>query len=213
VLFGFLMARLGLIPALIAVLSQARRAAASFSFHQEVLVLTVVMSVFAVLVLLYVLKMPIPSSQGTYGYLSNLAFGFGVAFSLQNLRLLLHRVVLGTLIACCRASALVASGCCFRLPSRCRRLRRSSCSRGSTTGRSTAVDQFDPRPPSGGDGLAVTVWDGYQMARPGAARGLRLRSRRSRRFSRVASGRFDRARGSAAAEWALLFGARPNTSR
>jgi len=63
VLFGFLMARLGLIPALVAVLFASAAAGREFRF-KEVFVLTVVMSVFAVLVLLYVLKMPYPLVAG-----------------------------------------------------------------------------------------------------------------------------------------------------
>jgi len=63
VLFGFLMVRLGLIPALVAVLFASALAGREFRF-KEVLVLTVIMSVFAVLVLLYVLKMPYPLVAG-----------------------------------------------------------------------------------------------------------------------------------------------------
>ena len=63
VLFGFLMARLGLIPALVAVLFASALAGREFRF-KEVFVLTAVMSVFAVLVLLYVLKMPYPLVAG-----------------------------------------------------------------------------------------------------------------------------------------------------
>jgi hypothetical protein len=63
VLFGFLMARLGLIPALVAVLFASALAGHEFRF-KEVFVLTVVMSVFAVLVLLYVLRMPYPLVAG-----------------------------------------------------------------------------------------------------------------------------------------------------
>ena len=63
VLFGFLMARLGLIPALVAVLFASALAGREFRF-KEVSVLAVVMSVFAVLVLLYVLKMPYPLVAG-----------------------------------------------------------------------------------------------------------------------------------------------------
>ena len=63
VLFGFLMARLGLIPALIAVLFASAAGGREFRF-KEVFVLTVVMSAFAVLVLLYVLKMPYPLIAG-----------------------------------------------------------------------------------------------------------------------------------------------------
>ena len=63
VLFGFLMVRLGLIPALVAVLFASALAGREFRF-KEVLVLTVIMSVFAVLVLLYALKMPYPLVAG-----------------------------------------------------------------------------------------------------------------------------------------------------
>jgi len=63
VLFGFLMARLGLIPALVAVLFASAAAGREFRL-KEMFVLAVVMSVFAVLVLLYVLKMPYPLIAG-----------------------------------------------------------------------------------------------------------------------------------------------------
>ena len=59
VLFGFLMARLGLIPALAAVLVVSAAGGREFRV-KEVLVLTALMSVFAVVVLLYILKMPYP---------------------------------------------------------------------------------------------------------------------------------------------------------
>jgi len=63
VLFGFLMARLGLIPALAAVLFVSAAGGREFRV-KEVLVLTALMSVFAVLVLLYLLKMPYPLIAG-----------------------------------------------------------------------------------------------------------------------------------------------------
>jgi hypothetical protein len=63
VLFGFLMARLGLIPALVGVLFVSAAGGREFRL-KEVLVLTAVMSVFAVVVLLYVLKMPYPLIAG-----------------------------------------------------------------------------------------------------------------------------------------------------
>jgi len=62
VLFGSLM-RLGLIPALVAVLFVSAYAGREFRFR-EVLVLTALMSVFVVVVLLYVLKMPYPLIAG-----------------------------------------------------------------------------------------------------------------------------------------------------
>jgi hypothetical protein len=63
VLFGWMMARLGLIPALVAVFFVSAYAGREFRF-KEVLLLTAVMSVFAVVVLLYVLKMPYPLIAG-----------------------------------------------------------------------------------------------------------------------------------------------------
>ncbi len=63
VLFGFLMARLGLIPALAAVLVVSAAGGREFRV-KEVLVLTALMSVFAVVVLLYILKMPYPLIAG-----------------------------------------------------------------------------------------------------------------------------------------------------
>ena len=61
-LFGALM-QLGLIPALVAVLFVSAYAGREFRF-KEVLVLTAVLCVFAVVVLLYVLKMPYPLIAG-----------------------------------------------------------------------------------------------------------------------------------------------------
>ena len=63
VLFGFLMSRLGLVPALIAVFLVSAAAGREFRW-KEVLVLTAVMSAFAVVVLLYVLKIPYPLIAG-----------------------------------------------------------------------------------------------------------------------------------------------------
>jgi len=63
VLFGFLMARLGLVPALAAVLFVSAAGGREFRV-KEVLILTALMSVFAVVVLLYVLKMPYPLIAG-----------------------------------------------------------------------------------------------------------------------------------------------------
>lgn len=62
VLFGSLM-QLGLIPALVAVFFASAYAGREFRF-KEVLVLTALMSIFAVVVLLYVLKMPYPLVAG-----------------------------------------------------------------------------------------------------------------------------------------------------
>jgi hypothetical protein len=62
VLFGSLM-RLGLIPALVAVLFVSAYAGREFRF-KEVLVLTVVLCAFTAVVLLYVLKMPYPLIAG-----------------------------------------------------------------------------------------------------------------------------------------------------
>ena len=61
--FGFLMSRLGLVPALIAVFVVSAAAGREFRW-KEVLVLTALMSAFAVVVLLYVLKMPYPLIAG-----------------------------------------------------------------------------------------------------------------------------------------------------
>jgi hypothetical protein len=63
VLFGFLMARLGLIPALVAVIFVSAAGGREFRL-KEVLVLTALMSVFAAVVLVYVLKMPYPLIAG-----------------------------------------------------------------------------------------------------------------------------------------------------
>ena len=63
VLFGFLMSRLGLVPALVAVFLVSAAGGREFRL-KEVLVLTALMSAFAVVVLLYVLKMPYPLIAG-----------------------------------------------------------------------------------------------------------------------------------------------------
>ena len=63
VLFGFIMPRFGLIPALVAVLFVSALAGREFRL-KEVLVLTAVLCAFAVVVLLYVLKMPYPLIAG-----------------------------------------------------------------------------------------------------------------------------------------------------
>ena len=56
-LFGFLVARIGLIPALVAMFVVCALAGREFRLR-EVLVLTVVMNVFAVLLFVYLLKLP-----------------------------------------------------------------------------------------------------------------------------------------------------------
>ncbi len=63
VLFGAVMARLGLIPALVAVFFVSAYAGREFRFR-EVLVLTALMSLFAAVVFLYALKMPYPLIGG-----------------------------------------------------------------------------------------------------------------------------------------------------
>jgi len=63
VLFGFLMSRFGLVPALTAVFLVSAAAGREFRW-KEVLLLTAVMSAFAVVVLLYVLKIPYPLIAG-----------------------------------------------------------------------------------------------------------------------------------------------------
>lgn len=63
VLFGFLMARLGLVPALVAVFVVSAAGGREFRL-KEVLLLTALMSAFTVVVLLYVLKIPYPLIAG-----------------------------------------------------------------------------------------------------------------------------------------------------
>ena len=63
VLFGFLMSRFGLVPALVAVFLVSAAGGREFRL-KEVLVLTTLMSAFAIVVLLYVLKMPYPLIAG-----------------------------------------------------------------------------------------------------------------------------------------------------
>ena len=63
VLFGFLMSRLGLVPALVAVFLVSAAGGREFRW-KEVLLLTAIMSAFAVVVLLYVLKIPYPLIAG-----------------------------------------------------------------------------------------------------------------------------------------------------
>jgi len=65
VLFGFLMDRLGMIPALVVVFFAAALAGPEFRF-KEVLLLTVLMSVFAVGVFVYGLKLPYQLFPGYY---------------------------------------------------------------------------------------------------------------------------------------------------
>lgn len=62
-LFGFLMSRLGLVPALAAVFLVSAAGGREFRL-KEVLILTALMSAFTVVVLLYVLKMPYPLIAG-----------------------------------------------------------------------------------------------------------------------------------------------------
>ena len=63
VLFGYVMPRFGVVPALVAVLFVSALAGREFRV-KEVLVLIAVLCVFAVLVLVYVLKMPYPLIAG-----------------------------------------------------------------------------------------------------------------------------------------------------
>ncbi len=62
-LFGFLMSRLGLVPALVAVFLVSAAGGREFRW-KEVVVLTALMTVFVIVVLLYVLKMPYPLVPG-----------------------------------------------------------------------------------------------------------------------------------------------------
>ena len=63
--FGFLMSRLGLVPALVAMFVIAAAAGREFRFA-EVLALTAVMTLFAVGVFVYVLKLPFMLFPGFY---------------------------------------------------------------------------------------------------------------------------------------------------
>ena len=65
VLFGFLMTRLGLVPALVALFFAAALGGREFRFG-EVLALTAVMAAFAVGVFIYVLKLPYQLFPGIY---------------------------------------------------------------------------------------------------------------------------------------------------
>jgi hypothetical protein len=65
VLFGFLMDRLGMIPALVVMIFAAALAGPEFRF-KEVLILTVLMIVFAVGVFAYGLKLPFQLFPGYY---------------------------------------------------------------------------------------------------------------------------------------------------
>jgi hypothetical protein len=64
-LFGFLLPRLGLVPALVALFFTAAFGGREFRFR-EVLVLTVLMTAFAVVVFVYVLKLPFALFPGIY---------------------------------------------------------------------------------------------------------------------------------------------------
>ncbi len=63
VLFGFIMVRVGLIPALLAMIFVSALAGREFRF-KEVALLAVSLSVLAVAVFLYVLKLPYPIVAG-----------------------------------------------------------------------------------------------------------------------------------------------------
>ena len=65
VLFGFLFPRLGLVPALIALFFTSAAGGREFRFR-EVLALTVVMTAFALIVFVYVLKLPFQLFPGVY---------------------------------------------------------------------------------------------------------------------------------------------------
>ena len=113
--FGFLMPRLGLVPALV-VMFFAAAGGREFRWG-EVLVLTVVMTAFAAGVFVRVLKLPFQAlPRGVLGLIENLALGFGVAFSLQNLAYCFAGVALGTLIGVLPGiTPLVAIGMLFPL--------------------------------------------------------------------------------------------------
>ncbi len=64
-IFGFLLPRFGLVPALVALFFTAAAGGREFRF-KEVLALTAVMTVFAVVVFLYVLKLPFQIFPGVY---------------------------------------------------------------------------------------------------------------------------------------------------
>ena len=64
-LFGFLMPRLGLVPALVALFFTAALGGREFRF-KEVLALTAVMTAFAAVVFVYVLKLPYQLFPGVY---------------------------------------------------------------------------------------------------------------------------------------------------
>ena len=66
-LFGFLLPRLGLVPALVAQFFTAAFGGREFRF-KEVLALTALMTAFAVGVFLYLLKLPFQLFPGVYGY-------------------------------------------------------------------------------------------------------------------------------------------------
>jgi len=65
VLFGFLLDRAGMVPALVAMFFVAAAAGREFRF-KEVLLLTVVMGAFAAAVFLYGLKLPYPLFPGVW---------------------------------------------------------------------------------------------------------------------------------------------------
>ena len=65
VLFGFLIPRLGLVPALVALFFTAALGGREFRFG-EVLALTAVMTAFAVALFVYVLKLPFQLFPGVY---------------------------------------------------------------------------------------------------------------------------------------------------
>jgi hypothetical protein len=67
VLFGIILPRFGLVPALVALFFTAAFGGREFRFR-EVLALTAVMTVFAVGVFVYLLKLPFQLFPGVYGF-------------------------------------------------------------------------------------------------------------------------------------------------
>ena len=101
------------------------------------------MTAFAAGVFVRVLKLPFQLLRGVLGLIENLALGFGVAFSLQNLAYCFAGVALGTLIGVLPGiTPLVAIGMLFPLTFTLPPVSSLIMLAGSTTARSTAA-----RPP------------------------------------------------------------------
>jgi len=141
--------------------------------------------------------------------LSNLAFGFGVAFSLQNLAYCFAGVLLGTLIGVLPGiGPLVAIGMLFpltfTLPPVAALIMLAGIYYGAQYGGSTTSILVNL---PGETASAVTCLDGYQMARQGRAGPALAVAALASFFAGCVGTLLIALAGPPLAEWALLFGA------